>query len=188
MIADQGSRAEVEATRRWIESIVIGLNLCPFARRVFSEEKIRYVLVDAGTEAELLEALDREMRYLVSQPPASVETTLLILPNALPDFLDFNDFLDPAEQLVEDLGYTGVLQIASFHPGYIFAGTKSGAVENYTNRSPYPMLHLLREESISNLDATEEELEAIPPRNARTLKALGKAEVLRRLAANGGGR
>jgi len=161
--------------------MVIGLNLCPFARRVFDGEKIRYVVSAAVDEAGLLQDLTEELLFLRGTPLDQVETTLLIHPQAFTDFLDYNDFLDPAEQLIEDLGLQGVVQIASFHPQYQFADTPADAVENYTNRSPYPMLHLLREASVSAIADDEEELLAIPRRNIETLNSLGREKILERL-------
>jgi len=136
---------------------------------------------DAQGEETLLEHLAGELKSLVSSPVGSVETTFLIHPRALQDFLDYNDFLDVGEQLVDALGLRGVIQIASFHPGYQFAGTDPDAVENYSNRSPYPMLHLLREASISAVATDPAELLEIPRRNMRTLRGLGKEQILDRL-------
>ena len=163
----------IEHTRRWIASFVIGLNLCPFARRVFEAGVIRYVVTEAATEDALLVALTHELRTLAATSIANVETTLLIHPLALNDFLDYNDFLDWAERHVAELGLEGIVQIASFHPAYQFADAAPDAVENYTNRSPYPMLHLLREESVTRVADNEAELLAIPPRNIATLRSLG---------------
>jgi uncharacterized protein len=175
--------AVIDATRRWISSVVIGLNLCPFARRVFAGELIRYVVTSATNTDALLTDLGTELTALASAPRSSVETTLLIHPNALTDFLDYNDFLAAADQLVDDLGLCGVIQIASFHPNYLFAGTKPDAVENYTNRSPFPMLHLLREESVSEVNSDPDAIAGIPERNVATLKALGRSRVLEMLKA-----
>ena len=170
-----------DVTRRWVAEIVIGLNLCPFARRVFDAGLIRYVVTDAADDVGLLEALAAELMDLASSDRPGVETTLLIHPRALPDFLDYNDFLGDANELVRDLDLEGVIQIASFHPDYRFAATAPGAVENYTNRSPYPMLHLLREESISNIADDPDGLLEIPKRNVETLRTLGLKEILARL-------
>jgi len=173
-------QAVIEGTRRWISSFVIGLNLCPFARRVFDAGAIRYVVSDAEDEETLLGDLAGELAALASSPISAVETTLLIHPRALRDFLDYNDFLGVGDRLVGALGLRGVIQIASFHPDYRFAGTAPGSVANYTNRSPYPMLHLLREESVS---AVAGEALEIPRRNVRTLKDLGREKILERLKA-----
>jgi hypothetical protein len=173
----------IERTRRWISTMVIGLNLCPFARRVFEADTIRYVVTAAEDEKTLLEDLARELKALAVCPIESAETTLLIHPRALVSFLDYNDFLGDVERCVEDLGLRGVLQIASFHPDYQFAHTDADAAENYTNRSPYPMLHLLREESISAVAGDLHELLEIPRRNIQTLRALGTSKILDTLKA-----
>ena len=173
----------IEVTRRWISAMVIDLNLCPFAQRVFVADKIRYVISAARDETTLVEDLARELKALAAVPIAEVETTLLIHPHVLGKFLDYNDFLGVGERLIEDLGLRGVLQIASFHPDYQFAGTAPDAVENYTNRSPYPMLHLLREASISEVAGCPSELLEIPKRNQQTLRVLGKEKILQKLKA-----
>jgi hypothetical protein len=174
----------IGATRRWIASVVIGLDLCPFARRVFTADKIRYVVSDAEDEAGLLNDLADEIKALVSAPVSAFETTLLIHPCVLGTFLDYNDFLGTGERLIAELGQRGRVQLASFHPDYQFAGADPGAVENYTNRSPYPMLHLLREESISAVAGDPGELLDIPRRNVETLKTLGLEKILEKLKAN----
>jgi len=173
----------LEATRAWIASFVVGLNLCPFARRVMDEGRIRYKVSEAIGEEALLEDLARELQALGDASNSDVETTLLIHPQVLGDFLGFNDFLGVADQLIEDLGLRGVVQLASFHPNYQFEGTLPDDVENYTNRSPYPMLHLLLEKSITSVAGNPEELLEIPRRNIETLKRLGIEQVLKRLEA-----
>jgi len=163
----------IAETRAWVDRAVIGLNLCPFARAVQVKNQIRYVVTDAADTDALLEALREELRRLAVADPAQVETTLLIHPGVLADFLDFNDFLEAADAALEALGYAGVLQVASFHPQYQFAGTTADDVTNATNRSPYPTLHLLREESIDRAVAAFPETEAIYERNIVALRALG---------------
>lgn len=163
----------LEATRRWIAQIVIGLNLCPFARRVFEAGTIRYVVSAAADEQALLKDLAREIERLAAAPIDEIETTLLIHPRVLRDFSAFSEFLGAGDRLLAELGMRGVMQIASFHPDYRFADAAPEAVENYTNRSPYPILHLLREESIAAIAAPEEELLEIPRRNVATLRTLG---------------
>jgi hypothetical protein len=175
------TQAIIDCTRRWIAAMVIELDLCPFARRVFQGDKIRYHVSKAENEETLLDDLTAELITLTKTPLALIETTLLIHPRALADFLDYNDFLDDAEQKVKGLGLRGVVQIASFHPDYQFAGTEPGAVENYTNRSPYPMLHLLREESVTAVAGDPDELRDIPRRNIETLKELGIEKILEKL-------
>ncbi len=173
----------IDATRGWISSMVIGLNLCPFAERVFNADKIRYVVTDAEDETTLLKDLAGELEALANCPMSRVETTLLIHPRVLGNFLDYHAFLDVGERLVAELGLRGTIQIASFHPDYQFAGIEPGAVENYTNRSPYPMLHLLREESISAAASDPNDLHEIPRRNIETLRGLGKEKILEKLKA-----
>jgi len=163
----------VVATRVWLEKAVIGLNLCPFAKAVHAGNQIRYVLSEAQTPETLLADLARELRTLVEADPAEVETTLLIHPHVLDDFLDYNDFLDIVDAAVEDLGLTGTIQVASFHPQYRFADTEPDAIENYSNRSPYPMLHLLREESVERAVAAFPDAGNLPNRNIETLRRIG---------------
>lgn len=176
-------QAVIGASRRWISSVVIGLNLCPFAGRVFAADKVRYVVSDAGDEGALLDDLAGEVKALVSFPVSQVETTLLIHPSVLGDFLDYNDFLDAGERLIEELGQQGTIQLAGFHPSYRFADASAAAVENYTNRSPYPMLQLLREESISAVAGDPGALLEIPRRNVETLRSLGLEKILEMLEA-----
>ena len=172
-------QAVIEHTCRWISSIVIGLNLCPFAQRVFAAGKIRYAVSEARDEKTLFNDLSDELKLLASSPIEAIETTLLIHPHVFADFLDYNDFVGVAEELIEDLDLLGIVQIASFHPQYLFAETDPDAAENYTNRSPYPMLHLLREESITAVAGDPAELLAIPPRNIKTLQSLGRRKSLK---------
>jgi len=176
----------IAATRHWIESVVIGLNLCPFARRVFDAEKIRYAVTDAKDSEEMRAALTEELLRLVGTPRTEIETAILIHPHALTDFLDYNDFLAEADELLDELDLTGAIQIASFHPEYRFAGTKPEDVTNFTNRSPYPMLHLLREESISEVADDPRILDDIPERNIATLRRLGLRGIQELLIAKQG--
>jgi hypothetical protein len=167
------ARDPVAETRRWIERAVIGLNLCPFAKAVMARQQVRFVLSDASTAAALLAELGEELLLLRDTPADRIDTTLLIHPDVLGDFLDYNDFLDDADALVESLGLDGVLQVASFHPQYQFAGSNPDDVENFTNRAPYPTLHLLREDSVSRAVAAFPDADAIVERNIATLRALG---------------
>jgi hypothetical protein len=166
--------AQVEADiRRWLERAVIGLNLCPFAKAVYAKEQVRIVVSDASTARALLEELGEEMALLRDTPAATIDTTLLVHPQVLQDFLDYNDFLDDADALVEALGLDGMLQVASFHPQYQFAGTEPDDAENLTNRAPYPILHLLREDSVDRAVEAYPEPDAIIERNVSTMRALG---------------
>jgi hypothetical protein len=163
----------IATTRTWIERAVIGLNLCPFAKAVYLREQIRYVVSEARTRAALLADLERELRNLATADPAKVDTALLIHPRVLPGFFDYNDFLDDADAAIEHLGLAGVIQIASFHPDYQFAGTTPDDVTNYTNRSPFPMLHLLREASVAQAVAAVPDASGIHERNVETMRRLG---------------
>lgn len=160
-------------TRAWVDRAVIGLNLCPFAKAVRIKDQIRYVVSDATDAEALLGTLREELHLLAGADATRVETTLLIHPGVLTNFADFNDFLAVADAALEEAGYAGVLQLASFHPQYQFAGTTTDDVTNATNRSPYPTLHLLREESIDRAVAAFPEAKMIYERNIRTLQALG---------------
>ena len=160
-------------TRRWLERAVIGLNLCPFAKAVHVRGQVRWVLSDATTPEALLETLGEELLRLRDTPAEETDTTLLVHPQVLNHFLDYNDFLDAADALVESLGLEGVLQVASFHPDYQFAGSAPDDVENFTNRAPYPTLHLLREESVSRAVDAFPDPEVIVERNVETLRRLG---------------
>jgi len=183
-VGDVDGPAVIAATRRWVAGVVVGLNLCPFARRVTDAGLVRYAATDAGDEEELLGALGAELAALVAAPRAEVETTLLIHPRALPAFPEFNDFLAEADRLVRRLGLTGVVQLVGFHPEFRFAGADPDAPENYTNRSPHPMLHLLREESVTEVAGDAAALAEIPRRNTETLRALAREGILARLATD----
>lgn len=168
--------AVIAATRRWLQSAVIGLDLCPFARPVHEQGRIRYQVSSASTEKALAQDLAAELRFLAAAEPASVETTLLIHPGVLDRFLDYNEFLDRADDVLIAEGLEGTLQIASFHPRYQFAGTASDDVSNCTNRSPFPMLHLLREASIEGAIASHPDPSRIYERNIESLRRLGWEE------------
>jgi hypothetical protein len=164
----------IARTQAWLRRAVIGLNLCPFAKAVEAKGQVRYVISDATDPERLLDDLCRELDLLAEVDAATVDTTLLIHPQVLGDFLDYNDFLDRADAAIDRLGYAGVLQVASFHPDYQFAGTAQDDVENASNRSPYPTLHLLREASIDRAVAAFPEAESIYEGNIRTLRELGR--------------
>ena len=165
--------AVVAETVSWMEKAVIGLNLCPFAKAVHVKKQIRYVVSDAETPEELLEKLMEEMQHLADADPEQVDTTLLIHPNVLADFEDYNEFLDVADAALEELELDGELQVASFHPDYQFADTDKNDIDNYTNRSPYPTLHLLREESVERAVDAFPEASDIFEKNIETLRKLG---------------
>ena len=165
----------IKETQDWLIKAVIGLNLCPFAKSVHIKEQIRYVVSEARSVEALLEELARELEYLAEVSPNKTDTTLLIHPYVLQDFLEYNDFLDLADNLLEDLKLDGELQIASFHPDYQFADTEFDDITNFTNRAPYPTLHLIREDSIDKAVEAFPEAETIYETNMATMKKLGLA-------------
>jgi hypothetical protein len=163
----------IAATQRWLERAVIGLNLCPFAKAVHAKRQVRFVLCEAFEVEGLREMLASELLLLRDTPADVVDTTLIVHPRALQDFPDYNDFLDEADALVTALDLEGVIQVASFHPQYQFAGTAPDDVENFTNRSPYPTLHLLREDSVARAVEAFPDPDVIVERNIETLRGLG---------------
>jgi uncharacterized protein len=167
--------AIVARTQLWLERAVIGLNLCPFAKAEHVHSRIHYRVSDARTTDALAQHLQEEITFLLAADPVKTETTLLIHPQVLGDFLDYNDFLAEADAVLERTDAEMQLQIASFHPHYQFAGTEADAIENYTNRSPYPMLHLLREDSVERAVAAFTDTAQIYERNIATLRQLGLA-------------
>lgn len=164
----------VRDTREWLERAVIGLNLCPFAKAVHVKGQIHYAVSGATHPRQLLNDLAAELDGLLAHDAKVRETTLLIVPGCLHNFLDFNGFLGQADRLLRKRRLEGVFQLASFHPGYQFAGTEADDVTNFTNRSPYPTLHLLREESIDRAVQAIAQPEDIFEANMKTLRSLGR--------------
>ena len=160
-------------TRHWLEAAVIGLNLCPFAKAVYVKNQVRLVVSKARHADDLLEELDRELDLLVATPAEDIDTTLLIHRTLFDDFLDFNDFLEVAEGVVDEHGLEGVIQLASFHPQFQFDGTEPDDISNYTNRAPFAMLHLLREVSVERAVEAFPQADAIFEANIATLEKLG---------------
>ena len=160
-------------TKHWLEAAVIGLNLCPFAKAVYVKNQVRLVISKARHADDLLEELDRELDFLVAMPASEIDTTLLIQPTLFKDFLDFNDFLGVAEGVIDEHGLEGVVQLASFHPQFQFDGTEPDAISNYTNRAPFAILHLLREESVERAVEAFPQADAIFETNSATLEKLG---------------
>ena len=158
--------------RHWVETVVVGLNLCPFAKRELVNDRVRFSVSEAATEEQLLADLQAELELLNNDE--AVETTLLIHPGVLQDFFDYNQFLNYVDRLLMQMELEGVYQVASFHPDYQFSGTRPDDVENYTNRSPYPMLHLIREDSLERAIASYPDPDRIPERNIELLKSLGR--------------
>jgi len=173
-IHSPANAADITAqTRHWLDTVVIGHNLCPFAQRPMQEDRVRFIVTDSARPEFLLEDLLHELKHLRAQPVESLETTLLIHPGTLENFHDYNDFLDLVDTLLEQEGFEGEFQIASFHPDYQFADTRFEDAENYTNRSPWPMLHILREASLEAAIAAHSDVAAIPERNIGVMTELG---------------
>lgn len=173
----------IAATRRWLERAVIGLGLCPFAKAVHAKRQIRYVLAEATTPDGLAHVLESELERLRAADPEVLDTTLIVHPHVLRDFLDYNDFLDVADACIDRMGLRGDIQVASFHPDYVFAGEAADDPANCTNRSPYPMLHLLREASVERAVAAFPDPDAIVDRNIERMRGLG-VDGYRRLLAD----
>ncbi len=163
----------IAATRLWLERIVIGLNLCPFAKAVYVKDQVRFVLSDATTPEALVEQLAEELVLLRDTPAEQIDTTLIVHPQVLTDFLDYNDFLDNADAAIEALDLQGILQVASFHPDYQFEGVAANDASNYTNRAPFPTLHLLREDSVARAVDVYPDPDVIVERNIQTLDRIG---------------
>ena len=162
-------------TRRWLERAVIGLNLCPFAKSVYAKEQVHYAVYDGVDEADFLALLRVQLAELDAAEPQQRDTTLLIAPLLYPEFLDFNAMLPRAQRVLRKSGLEGVLQIASFHPGYVFAEAAPDDMAHYTNRAPYPIFHLLREDAVARAVADFAQAQTIFERNRATLRALGPA-------------
>jgi hypothetical protein len=162
--------------KQWLDEVVIGLDLCPFAARPRREKRVRIVVSHATDEEALLNDLQAELEHLSDTPAAELETTLLAIPDMLEDFADYNDFLDAVDLWVEQFGWEGDLQVASFHPQYQFADTEADDPGNLTNRSPWPLLHIIREESLEKAIEHYPDVDAIPERNIARMKALSPDE------------
>ncbi len=173
MNTDVTNEEAIAATKLWLERAVIGLNLCPFAKGVHVKGQIRYFVSAARTAEELLKDVMSELEVLAEASRDKIDTTLLIHPHVLTDFLDYNDFLEVVDATLEELDLAGELQVASMHPFYQFADTKLDDITNYTNRSPYPTLHLIREASIDEAVAAFPEAEMIFEKNMDTMRKLG---------------
>jgi hypothetical protein len=167
------NEAVIDMVRAWLEKAVIGLNLCPFAKSVYIRNRVRLVVSEATTLDTLAEDLMKELSALHAADPKQVDTTLLIHPRVLQDFTDYNDFLGIADTILDEMDLTGELQVASFHPDYQFAGARADDITNYTNRSPFPILHLLRESSIEAAIAAYPDTDGIYQNNMETLRRLG---------------
>lgn len=165
----------IEQTLNWVRSFIIEYSICPFAKAVVNKGTLRTVVSEQKKQALALEDLMTEIHYLEEHP--AVDTTLLVFPHAFKDFFNYLDFIDNAERLMQDLEYEGVYQLASFHPDYYFADTEPDDVSNYTNRSPYPMIHLLREEQLDKAITAYGDTSTIPEKNIKTMRELGVGKI-----------
>ena len=165
----------IQDTQTWLNKAVIGLNLCPFAKAVVVKNQVRYVVCPEPDPEAVLKVLAQELTHLTQADPEALDTTLLIAPQLLPEFLDFNEFLFDCDAVLQSLDLEGVLQIADFHPRYQFAGVEADDISNFTNRAPSPTLHLLREDSIEKAVAAFPDAANIYEKNILTLKAIGHA-------------
>lgn len=175
------NKTVIESVKTWVETLVVGLNLCPFAKGVLVANEVRFSVTEATTEEQLLAALQAEIELLDRN--SSIETSLLIHPAVLQDFYDYNQFLEYADGLLIEMEREGVYQIASFHPDYQFGGTEHDDAENFTNRSPYPMLHLIREASLEQAVADYPDADKIPERNIALAQRLGRDKLQAMLQA-----
>lgn len=182
MNSDQAHKY-IAATKAWVSTFVVGLNLCPFAPPVIEGKRLRYVVSEAKDIDVLYTDLLRELEFLALADPDETETTLLIHPHVLQDFYAYNDFLEIVDEALTGAGLEGEIQVASFHPAYLFGGEAPEATSHFTNRSPYPMLHLLREDSLENALRNYPNPDEIPQRNIATMTALGRAKIEEMLAA-----
>lgn len=162
----------IQEVSTWLEQVVIGLNLCPFASKPFKQNKVRIVVINTTDDESLLDELWKECEYLQTSGADKIETSLLVIPNHLQDFWDYNQFLQWANKLLCREGYEGEFQIASFHPDYCFAGTDPDDAENLTNRSPYPILHLIREASLEKALAFFPDIDQVPEKNKQKVNEL----------------
>ena len=173
----------IAATRRWVEQVVVGLNICPFAAAPVRGDRIRYALCEATHPEAIYRALLQEMEDLIGLPESVAEGSLLVVPQGLENFADYLDLFQVAEAAIPEAGLEGILQLASFHPDYQFHGAAPDDPANYTNRSPYPMFHLIREAPLERALARHPDPEGIPARNIELLRRLGLASMRERLAS-----
>lgn len=167
--------AALTATQHWLERAVIGLNLCPFAKAVYAKGQVHFAISRADSPAAVLEHLACELDALLSRDPQERETTLLVLPHCLQEFLEFNELVSRGERLIRKKGHEGAVQLASFHPEYCFVDAAESDVANFSNRSPYPTLHLLREASIDRAIRAFPDAASIYAANIEALRKLGTA-------------
>ena len=172
---------EVEAlTRQWVETMVVGLNLCPFAAPVVKKDTLRYAVTEGQSEEDLAHAFLSELEKIQKANEVDIATSLVIMPKALTDFYDYLDMLAVFENLLKASGLEGTFQLASFHPNYQFAGVAAEDLSHWTNRSPFPMVHIIREGQMERVLAHYPNPDAIPERNINLLRELGREELIKR--------
>jgi hypothetical protein len=171
----------ITRTQHWVAEMVVGLNLCPFARAEMVNQRIRYVLVESADTQDLLQTLEAELQFLQVADRSQTETTLIVCPAALPDFMDMQLFLPHADALLKRLGLRGQMQIASFHPDFVFASSSADDPANASNRSPYPTLHLIREDAIARAAASMQDPDSIYEANIALLRQMGAAAIAQRM-------
>lgn len=176
-MTENNDAAHLTLVRNWIEQVVIGLNFCPFARKPYDEKRVSIVIDHATEDDAILEVVLKELLNLENSTASKLETTLIVLPNAYHDFIEYNSLLHVLNNVLELEGFEGVFQIASFHPHYQFAGTQPEARENFTNRAPFPILHLIREDSIEKVLALHPDPDSIPETNIKRLNQLSEAQL-----------
>lgn len=174
----------IARTQHWVAAMVVGLNLCPFARAEMVNQRIRYTLEDSADEQTLLQTLERELAFLHAAPRQQTETTLIVCSAALPDFMDMQLFLPHADALLKRMGLRGEIQIASFHPDFVFAGSPADDPAHASNRSPYPTLHLIREDAIARAAASMENPDSIYEANIALLRSMGNAAIAQRMQSS----
>lgn len=172
----QNDNSVINEVTFWLRQVVIGLNLCPFAAKPTNENRVRMVVSNAMDDDSLLQILESEMTLMDTKPASEIETTLVITPDHLKDFYDYNQFLQWAQRLIKRNGWLGVYQLASFHPDYCFAGAEPGDPENLTNRSPYPIVHIIREASLEKALDYFPDVESVPERNMAKMRGLSPEE------------
>lgn len=170
---------QLELSKQWVEKVVVGLNLCPFAKPVIKANGLRYALTQSVADDALIAFFLAELELISNADEVTIATSLVIYPNALGDFYDYLDFLAQCEELLVRAGLSGEFQVASFHPDYLFAGVGEEDVSHWTNRSPFPMLHIIREAQMSRVLANHPNPDSIPERNIELLREMGKEAILR---------
>ncbi len=174
----KSTEQQLEKSQRWVEKVVVGLNLCPFAKPVLKANSLRYALCSDESDKQLVQFFLSELDMISQADESDIATTLVVMPNGLADFYDYLDFLATCEDLLKQSGLQAEFQLASFHPDYIFAGVDADDVSHFTNRSPYPMLHIIREAQMSRVLANHPNPENIPERNIQLLREMGKAAII----------